>query len=355
MLKEEDRYLCFGLIPTFVLIKNLEVNLGDFRIENIDWVRFKKYFPDIDLNRFPEYKYTNQPYFIVFGELTDCPAKEFPEGEVSKSEGKTRISVPPFKFLDIGLDSFDRVILLLNLFKYSSVPIFTSVGFFRWTDGTHYLLRDVSANIATEEYIDWEEESFNHYYWLKGDELKQLIAFKENVHPLLLREKPSKNDRYLQIAMEYFLEGCRKEANGNDEMAALDFIIALEAMYLEQDQELKYKFQNRVAMLLGDNDEERDKFQKYSDEVYNLRSKIVHGGLSRQDIQKKLPSTTGRQIGGKVYSIRELTRISLVYFLSLHLNGLVKQQDILQKINSALFNKKERDWIMWQKRRLAFK
>ena len=156
--------------------------------------------------------------------------------------------------------------------------------------------------------------------------------------------------------MEYFLEGCLKEANHNDEMAALDFIIGLEALYLKEHQELKYRFANRVAILLSNKPEdERKELQEYAQHVYDLRSDIVHGTLSRKDIWKELISRTGRQIGGKVYSIRELLRVSLVYFLSLHLNGLAKKEDILKRIDSALFSKADRDWIMWKKRRLAIK
>lgn len=210
-----------------------------------------------------------------------------------------------------------------------------------------------------EKYIDWEEERFHPYYWLRGDESKEIGSFKKNVYRLLLRENPSKDEKYLQIAMEYFLEGCLKEANDNDEMADLDFIIGLEALYLTEEQELKYKFANRVAILLGnpEQEEERKELQEYAENVYKLRSKIVHGGLSRKDISKRLISTTGKQIGGKVYSIRELLRLSLLYFLPLHYNWVKKKKgeklhdEILHKIDSALFSKDDRIEIMREKRK----
>ena len=356
MQKEEtDKYLCLGLIPNFVLIKNSKIDLEDFCIEKIDWIKFGSCFPDINLSQFVEYKYNKHPHFIVFGEIADSPNKKFPEGGVSKKDGKTHILIPPFEFLNLGLDYFNRVVLLLNLFKHSSVPVFTSIAFFRCT--THnlgYLVKHISANIAMEDYIDWDDECFHQYYWLKGDESKELIGFKKNIYSLLLKEEPSRNEKYLQIAMEYFLEGCLKEANGNDEMAALDFIIGLEALYLSDEQELKYKFANRVAILLG-NETERKEFREYAEEVYKLRNKIVHGDLSRKDIREKLPSTTSKHIGGKFYSIRELLRVSLIYFLSLHLNGLAKKNDILQKIDSALLSNDDRDWIMWRRRRLTIR
>src|SRR4030042_4990094 len=227
MPKEEiDKYLCLGLAPNFVLIKSDKIDLEDFCIEQIDWIKFKNCFPDINLNQFVEYKYVKKPYFIVFGETTDSPNKKFPEGEVFEKDGKTRIPIPSFEFLNMGLDYFNRVILLLNLFKHSSVPVFTSIAFFRFTtENLGYLVKHISANIAMEDYIDWDEECFHQYYWLKGDESKELIGFKKNIYSLLLKEKPSRDEKYLQIAMEYFLEGCLKEANGNDEMAALDFTI----------------------------------------------------------------------------------------------------------------------------------
>lgn len=352
--QEINKYLSLGLIPNFALIKNNKIDLEDFCIERIDWVKFNNFFPDINLNQFIEYEYIDNPYFIVFGELTDSPKMRFPEGF---KDGK--IYIPSFEFLDMGLDYFNRVILLLNIFKRSSVPVFTSVGFFRWTTGdSQYSVKHISANIDMKEHIDWGEECFYQHYCLKGDEFKELIAFKKNIYKLLLKENPSQNEKYLQIAMEYFLEGCLKEANGDDEMATLDFIIGLESLYLTDEQELKYKFANRVAVLLGNEPERKDErrnFQEYAEEVYKLRNKIVHGGLSRKDIREKLTSTTGKEIGGKVYSIRELLRISLIYFLSLHLNGLEKKDVILKKIDSALFSKTEGQAIMFSKSRLVLK
>ena len=361
MPKEEiDKYLCLGLIPNFVLIKNSKIDLEDFCIEKIDWIKFRSCFPDINLSQFVEYKYNKNPYFIVFGEIADSPNKKFPEGEVSKKDGKTHILIPPFEFLNMGLDYFNRVILLLNLFKHSSVPVFTSIAFFRCTtEKSGYLVKHISSNIAMEDYIDWDEVCFHQYYWLKGDESKELIGFKKNIYSLLLKQEPSRNEKYLQIAMEYFLEGCLKEASDNDEMAAIDFIIGLEALYLIKDpQELKYRFANRLAILLSNEPErkdERKEFQKYAQLVYDLRSEIVHGILSRKNIREKLTSTTGNQIGGKVYSIRELLRVSLIYFLSLHLNGLANQDEILKKIDDALFSKADREQIMMMKKRLGMK
>jgi len=355
---EIDKYLCLGLIPNFVLIKNTKIDLEDFCIEKIDWTKVKDCFPDINPDQFIEHKYVENPYFIVFGEITDSPKNRHVGGGIIERDGKTIISLDePWEFYDLGLDHFQKVILLLNLFKHSSVPVFTSVGFFRWTtDDVQYKTKHTSANIDIVKYIDWDKESVAHHYWLTGDESKELIVFKTNIYPLLLKEKPRKEEKYLQIAMEYFLEGCLKEANDNDEMAALDFIIGLEALYLTKDQELKYRFANRVATLLSNKPEdERKEFQEYAQHVYDLRSDIVHGALSRKDIRKDLISTTGRKIGGKVYSIRELLRTSLVYFLSLHLNGLTKKEDILKRVDSALFSKADHNWIMWKKRRLPIK
>jgi len=354
MAKEEiDKYLCLGLIPNFLLVKNDKIDLEDFSIEQIDWIKIKDCFPDITPNQFIEYEYIKKPYFIVLREIN----------KNVKEDRKTLIPLDePWKFYDLGLDHFKRVILLLNLFKPASVPVVTSIGFFRWTsEDAQYLTKHISANIDMNKYIDWGKESPRHHYWLTGDESKKLIGFKKDIYPLLLKEEPSNK---LHIAMEYFLEGCFKEANGNDEMAALDFIIGLEALYLEQEQELSYKFANRVAVLLGNGPErkdERKEFQAYAKEVYELRSKIVHGRLSKKDIREKPTSTKRKRIGKNFYSIKELLRISLLYFLSLHWNGLtrmngsIKQNHlvILNKIDSALFSKTDREQIMFKKKRFS--
>jgi hypothetical protein len=125
MAKEEiDKYLCLGLIPNFLLIKNDKIDLEDFCIEQIDWIKIKDCFPDINLNQFIEYEYIKKPYFIVLREII----------KIVKEDRKTLITLDePWEFYDLGLDHFKRVILLLNLFKPASVPVVTSIGFFRWT------------------------------------------------------------------------------------------------------------------------------------------------------------------------------------------------------------------------------
>jgi hypothetical protein len=216
--EEIDKYLCLGLIPNFALIKGNRINLEDFCIEKIDWAKVKDCFPDINLNQFIEYEYVENPYFIVFGEITDSPKNKYVGGETGKKDGRTIIFLDePMEFYDLGLDRFKKVILLLNLFKGSSVPVFASVGFFRWTTGdAQYRTKHVSANIDIVKHICSStysgEESIPHHYWLTGEESKGIIGFKKNIYPFLLEDKPPKKEKYLQIAMEYFLEGCLKEA-----------------------------------------------------------------------------------------------------------------------------------------------
>ena len=195
--QEIDKYLCLGLMPNFALIKNNKIDLEDFCIERIDWIKFKNCFPDINLNQFIEYKYVENPYFIVFGEITDSPKNRYVGGGTIKKNGKTIIPLmdEPWEFYDLGLDHFKKVILLLNLFKPSSVPVFTSVGFFRWTtEDAQYRTKHVSANIDIEKHIvsDEDEESVAHDYWLTGDESKEIRGFKKNIYKFLLKEKQPK-------------------------------------------------------------------------------------------------------------------------------------------------------------------
>lgn len=360
---KEKKYLCFGLMPNFGSAENM-IDLEEFLIRRFGWDEINAYFPDIDLKQFVELEHDKHPHFIVLGDLLKAPAKKPSEEMIERREGKTHITLLPLIFYSFDLINlyFKKQLLLLNLLKESRTPIIVSTGFFRYiSEKGSCITKHRSLNIDMNRLLAADSNGdlfFPKDHYLSNEEVQKLKIFKKNVYAYLLKDNPDRKEKYIQIAMNFFWEGCIKEIDEDkEEMAILDFIIGLEALFLEHEQELRYKFANRMALLLGNSEAERKAFQGYADEIYGLRNKIVHGKLLKEDIRKRLSSRPGislshRTIGDKRYWIKEVLRTSIVYFLSLHMNGLEKQELVLNLLDSALFNASDRERLLMMKRRL---
>lgn len=80
--------------------------------------------------------------------------------------------------------------------------------------------------------------------------------------------------KYLYIVLDRF----HSSYHGNIEDRLIDQIIALEAIYLKDPQELNYKLGMRTAFLIGRNGNDKKLIFKTIKNAYTARSKIVHGG-----------------------------------------------------------------------------
>lgn len=356
--EQTGRYLSLGLIPNFnAAVERIE--LDDFSIEKFDAEKIKKLFPKVNFNDFVEIEIAKNPYFVVFGELEIAPENEYVMGEKVDENGKRLITIGPLDFWTSGVDKFKTVILLLNLFHNNYTPFFVSTDLFRLISGKNtYLMHRISGRINLEQFINYDDSGdpyLNYDITFKEPHIRNLLQFKNDVYPVLSAEYP----KLIRVALTFFYDGCLKELNGNEEMANLDYAIALESLFLTEEQELKYKFANRLAVLFGDTDRERTDFQKYGGDVYWLRSKVVHGEYTKEEIREKLSSQGRnllyRKIGDKwVVSIREITRLSILYFISFFLEGEKKQEVILELIDKALFSESDRLAISKIRKRLQF-
>lgn len=355
---QEGRFLSIGLIPNFAA-KFDKIDFGDFSIEKFDRKQVLDLFPKTDFKDFVEFEVESHPYFVVIGKVEPCPEKEFVMGEWEDKDGGKLFSIGPLDYLVAGIDYFKSIILLLNLFHRNNPPFFVSTGLFRWiSDKNTYMMHQVSGKIFLDQYILYGEDGdpfFDCDIIFKDPHIDKLLQFKKQVYPILCGEYP----KLIKVALNFFYDGCFKEANANEEMANLDYAIALESLFLTEGQELKYKFANRLAVLFGDTDEERLDYQRYGDDVYWLRSKIVHGEYTKEEIQEKLSSQGRnllyRKIGNKwVVSIREITRLSINYFASFFLRGIEKQKDILPILDKALFSESDRKLISEMRQSLSF-
>lgn len=359
----EGQWLSIGLVPNLGSAVG-ELNLDDFAIRKIQHDELVRYFPDTKLPTFFDFRSVRSPHFIVFGELTPAPPHKLKEEKVTRSDGRIRISLAPLRFYGLGLAQFRKPLLLLNLFKNASTPAFVSVGLFRYTSECgQYAMRERSTPIDWMENLLCTDEDGELYtptdYYLDRDDIQPFRVFKDKVYQELMKEDYGSKEKFFHVASDFFLEGCLKELENEKEgMAALDYIIGLEALLMENEAELKYRFANRLAILLGNSDQDRSEFQEYADDIYGLRNKIVHGKHTRDEVCRRLWDTKGkglnhRKIGDGVFSIREVVRRSIVYVLSLYLNGFRDQKSMIRMLDAALFGGHERERLVMMRTRLS--
>lgn len=90
---------------------------------------------------------------------------------------------------------------------------------------------------------------------------------------------------HLRLAIDYYNYG---KSSTQPEESLVNWMIALEALYSDPAGELRHKLSVRAAWMLGESPQERLEIAKRMRELYDLRSKIVHGGRPRvgdNDIQ----------------------------------------------------------------------
>jgi hypothetical protein len=131
-------------------------------------------------------------------------------------------------------------------------------------------------------------------------------------------------NRPVDIAIRRFNYAYEKEQL---EDKLIDYMIALEALFLKEDEntELKYRLTLRTALFIGSQKEEINQIREVINKAYDIRSKIVHGsGIIKpkelMGIQELTPT------------IEEYIRLSLKKFLYLNENP----EKLIKKIENNL-------------------
>lgn len=176
-------------------------------------------------------------------------------------------------------------------------------------------------------------------YYFSSSDIKDFLDFQKILTTLIPNEW-DKDNRYIEIAIRYF--NFAKERDSNEDKI-VDFVIALEALYLNGDHgEFTYKLAHRAASMLGSTfDRRRVAFEKVK-AAYNLRSQIVHGGSDPK--KRKITNEDVEKVDNYV-------RISIVEYLNLNKKYNSKKL-ILEKIDESLFG--EASWDTLQKDAKAF-
>ena len=82
------------------------------------------------------------------------------------------------------------------------------------------------------------------------------------------------DDKALNLAIRRFLMPIWRFES---EDITLDYMIALEALLSDSEQDIRYRISIRLAYLISDSPEERLRISEIMGRIYNLRSHVVHG------------------------------------------------------------------------------
>ncbi len=117
---------------------------------------------------------------------------------------------------------------------------------------------------------------------------------------------------YMRAHDEYFYRG---------DVSFLLLFIAMEVLFTTQTDQVKSRLSNRVAMLLGENAEQRKDIRKRMEELYKFRSEIVHGSHDvKLEIIEKL-----------LEDLFEYTRLAILYFLAVSKR---KRKDVINTLDN---------------------
>jgi hypothetical protein len=217
-----------------------------------------------------------------------------------------------------GVNKFEEVVSVLRLWKSGKVRLVgTKVNPSIWTPhhgrvfGHRFSWRGFV--VPSSYVLNKTEESSLLHLWRRTRDFKE-------------EEGGTKNGKYINIALRRFDLGVEED---NIENKMIDFLIAFEALYLNEMDELTYRLSLRTAVLLGRSDDETTTIREIIAKGYKLRSEIVHGKeLSQIRIRGKVIA-----LDDFVRQVENYLRKSLRSFLVLSKNykGQEKTLGFLEK------------------------
>ena len=223
-------------------------------------------------------------------------------------------------------EKFDDVVTVLRLLKSGKMGLcVTKTEPTIWTPdlGTFYSQRFSHSGIAVPS-----------SYVLNRTEKSALLHLWRRTRDFKNQTGRSESGEYINIALRRFNFGVEED---NAENKIIDFLIAFEALYLEEMDELSYRLSTRASMLLGEDDAEAARVKEVIVEAYRLRSKIVHG--------KKVPQMKVQgeiiELSEFVGHVEEYLRRSLRLFIALS-KTCKTQKKILEFLDRVLIDAKSR-------------
>ena len=135
---------------------------------------------------------------------------------------------------------------------------------------------------------------------------------------------------FLGRAIKRFSQAIENE-NKLDQI--VDFITCLESLYSSNEQQLSFRFAMRTAIVLGQTSHQKILIQEFILQIYNLRSKIVHGDKIPPVIidKKEIDLDTCMK------QLEIISRNSIKIFLYL-LNDFDNKEKLHEKIDNSIYD-----------------
>lgn len=173
-------------------------------------------------------------------------------------------------------------------------------------------MEEFKISYGSSGIFSWNElhTYFRTTYILSNDETDKLYGYEAIYKKINLKKSWS-----LRLAIRRFL-GASWRSYWDD--IIIDYMIALESLLSNSDQEIKYKISLRAAYLLNENPSDRPRTFEIMKVFYDLRSKIVHGSLKDlESALKRLKPYFPENITSPEATFREYTRIIIQKYVSL--------------------------------------
>lgn len=212
-----------------------------------------------------------------------------------------------FEILDIFLKS-------LSLFKTSSAKFHFGKRFGLSIDKQG---KSHTHNLGSSD--DPMNQNLKKFY-LRKNEISSFIdfykLFKKKIKQLQTNNK-------IIYAIEFYSKANRTR----DLIEKFIFLsISLELLFGREKDELRYRYSNRVSLLLGLDEQERKNISKNVKDLYDKRSKIIHGSQMSPPSQEEY------------YYLNEIIRASILQILSLSDPSYIEKIDsFILKQDTAAF------------------
>lgn len=217
---------------------------------------------------------------------------------------------------------------------YALRMITTLLACYRLTTGhTPTLITGWSSSVEIEEdKIMHDNSIYSRRLEYQSHEKPQLdteetMRYLQNTLPLFDKAMNAIENGYdkLQIALIMYYRAVSSQEAIED---FIDLVTALEALYSDGTDELRYKISLRASILTeDDSSKRRDLFEKLKD-MYDARSKIVHGG--------EVPLEPVSKYRRYKYELTEIIQKSLLKFIELAQSGLPYKSIIKMLDDKAL-------------------
>ena len=201
---------------------------------------------------------------------------------------------------------------------------------------------DLKLGSLYREFTDWGRysssiqpfmigESGRTQYKLKKISLEQFKKFYSDYAKLKLKNN---NWQFLQVSINRFTSSISR-SDPIDKI--VDLNVVLECLF-SSSGETSLKIKNRLATLIGNDDEEREFYWNFMTDIYKIRNDILHG--------RKSPSS---EINPEIEKLENISRLCVNKFLNLSRNlpdskkSQNSRQHILEQLDLGLINRKKLD------------